>query len=333
MKWIGLIATGFIFALAIWFSVDYVRQKSIEPDIRLVITSWPTGQLMRAVEQLGYFSEQGIKVDIIDARDNYSEVVSVLDRGEAEAGVFVLSEPILMSMNNHPMQVVLGLDYSSGADGLVVSPEITNLSDLKNKVIAYQPGSFGDLLLQQALDSANLTTENIISRNLTPADASQAFLLGEVDAAVTVEPFLSQALIRNGSKVIFSSKESPGLLPDIVAFDASFVKNNPVLVASFVKAWFNFKRDMDSNEQIRKQAVSIVAIRLGETLSSVENEFKGIHILTEEETKQAFSKESSAVSLYDSGYKFLQFFKSRLGLDTENISLDNILNDEFINIE
>lgn len=330
MKWIGILTTGFFMALAVWFAGQYFYDAKQTPDIRLVVTSWPTGQLMYAADQLGYFDQFDLKVKIIDTSDQYSRAVNIVSSDEADAGVFVLSEPLLLTLTGKPMEVVLGLDYSAGADGLVVAHGITNISELESKTIAYQPGSFGDLLLQEALKRANLSIDQIETRSLPPSEASRAFLLGEVEGAVTVEPFLSQALVRNGSKVLFSSAESPGLLPDVVAFNKTFVDTYPVEVRKFVQAWLTFKRDIEHNESIKNQAYSIVAIRLGETLDTVENEFAGIHILSEQDVFQAFSEQSSPASLYQSGQRFLQFFNQRMGIDISNIELEKVLNNKYV---
>jgi NitT/TauT family transport system substrate-binding protein len=330
MKYIGIIATGFIFALAIWFGLQYAYQSSQPADINLAITAWPTGQLIYAANQLGYFDNAGVKVKIVDHRDKYSEAVNQVNRGEVDGGVFVLSEPLLLTLTGKPMEVVMGLDYSDGADGLVVSQEIKTISDLKDKTVAYQPGSFGDLLLQQALLETGIEPNDISTKSLSPAEASRAFLLGEVDAAVTVEPFLSQALVRNGSRTIFSSSESPGLLPDVIAFNKQFSREHPVQISQFVQAWLKFKHDIEIDDNIRNQAYSIVAIRLGETLDSVQGEFAGIHVLQVSEAESAFLKEDSPASLYRSGQIFLDFFSNRMGLDVSPIKLDEILNSRYV---
>lgn len=330
MKFIGITSTIIFFALAGWFG--YVHyQKTIAPvDVSIVITSWPTAQLLRSVDQLGYFSEQGVNVKLIDVRDRYSDAVGVVSRGEADGGVFVLSEPLLLTSNGQPMRVVLGLDYSAGADGLVAAADIEDIRALVGKKVAYQPGSFGDLLLQEALQSVGLSVDQIETVTLSPADASQAFLLGEVDAAVTVEPFLSQALVRNGSRAIYSSSQSPGLLPDVLSFNAEFVNNNPDTVAAVVNAWIEFSEDIEQNARIRERANSVVAIRLGETLQSIEAEFAGIHILSGNEIEQAFTREMSPASLHQSGQRFLNFFNNRMSLDTSSVNLEEILLEDFI---
>lgn len=330
MKWIGIISTCIFISLAVWFGYEHWLKISTPADVNIVITSWPTSQLLRAVDQLGYFEEQNVKVKLIDVRDRYSDAVGVVSRGEADAGVFVLSEPLLLTSNNRPMRVVLGLDYSAGADGLVSAPDIVGVTDLVGKKVAYQPGSFGDLLLQEALKTAGLKVDDLIVVPLSPADASRAFLLGEVDAAVTVEPFLSQALIRNGSRAIFSSAQSPGLLPDVLAFKAEFIEAHPSVVSAVVQAWVNFSQDIANNERVRERANSVVAIRLGETLQSVESEFAGIHILSDDELVQAFARDNNPASLYQSGQRFIDFFSRRMNIDISTVNLDEILIDDFI---
>lgn len=330
MKWIGLISTLILALIVLMFSFSHWKKAQSPIDLTLVVTSWPTAQLLYAAVDLGYFEREGLNVKLIDVRDDYEEAVLKIKSKEVDGGVLVLSEPLLLTAGGQPMSVVMGLDYSNGADGIVVSEEIKTLEDLKGKKIAYERGSFGDLLLQQALRKANLSVADIQIHELSPAEASRAFLLDDVDAAVAVEPYLSQALVRTRSHVIFSSSESPGLLPDVVTFRREVVDNKPVAIKSFVNAWYKFREDLESDKKTDKLVKSIVAIRLGETLATVENEFSGIYILNRQEGYLAFTNINQPASLIVSGQRFIDFFRSGLNLEISDNLLREVLDTRFV---
>jgi sulfonate transport system substrate-binding protein len=69
---------------------------------------------------------------------------------------------------------------------------IRTLADLKGKRIAVTKGSYAHHLLYLLLQKANLNTNDINLIHLAPADLVNAFNHGDVDAAVTWEPFLSR---------------------------------------------------------------------------------------------------------------------------------------------
>ena len=51
-------------------------------------------------------------------------------------------------------------------------------------------------------------------------------------------PFTLQALERPGSKVLFSSADFPGVIPDHFVATGSFVEEHPEVVQKFVEAWY-----------------------------------------------------------------------------------------------
>ena len=64
-------------------------------------------------------------------------------------------------------------------------------------------------LLMQALETAGLTDADVDLVNMTSSDAGVSFISGDLDAAVTWEPYLSNAVEQGVGKLIFSSKDAP----------------------------------------------------------------------------------------------------------------------------
>ena len=60
-----------------------------------------------------------------------------------------------------------------------------------------------------------MTEKDVTYTNLTVPDAAAAFIAGKVDAAVIWQPWVSQIQREGKGKVIYSSADIPGLIPDI----------------------------------------------------------------------------------------------------------------------
>ena len=88
---------------------------------------------------------------------------------------------------------------------------------MKGKKVAATLGQCNQLLLQKALEKAGLTDKDIQLVNMNPDDAGAAFAAGKIDVAVTWEPWITKISGEKKGHVIFSSKETPNLILDVLA--------------------------------------------------------------------------------------------------------------------
>ena len=104
---------------------------------------------------------------------------------------------------------------------MLAKKEITDVKAMKGKKVAATLGQCNHLLLQKALEKAGLTEKDIQLVNMNPDDAGAAFAAGKIDVAVTWEPWITKASNdKKGGHVIFSSKETPNLILDVLAISA-----------------------------------------------------------------------------------------------------------------
>ena len=108
------------------------------------------------------------------------------------------------------------VDASRGADAFLAKEQYKTVKDLKGKKIAATVGECNHLLLLKALASAGLTEKDIELVNMNPDDAGTAFASGSVDGAVTWEPWITKATSAGQGHVVFSSKEAPYVIIDVV---------------------------------------------------------------------------------------------------------------------
>jgi len=82
-----------------------------------------------------------------------------------------------------------------------------------------------------------MTVDDINVVDMNPGEAGTAFVAGQLDAAVTWEPFLSKATQRPGGHVVISSKEAPGLIVDSLAIRRDWVQAHPEAVTGLIQAY------------------------------------------------------------------------------------------------
>lgn len=111
---------------------------------------------------------------------------------------------------------------------------IQSVADLRGRKVAVTKGSYAHHLLFLLLKNAGLTPADIKLVHMGPPDLVTAFSHGDVDAAVTWEPFLSR--IEPGNRRIADGTGIKQGAVVILAL-APFAKGNPDLVVAVLKAY------------------------------------------------------------------------------------------------
>src|SRR5207248_702693 len=126
-----------------------------------------------------------------------------------------LDNVIIAQSNGLAMVVVGESDFSYGGDGIIATKNIKSIADLKGKRVACPEGLPSHFFLLHLLKQNNLGPKDI---ELVPADdggqAATMFASGRVDAAVTWDPWISQADKKTEGKghVLITTRDAPGLI-------------------------------------------------------------------------------------------------------------------------
>jgi len=144
---------------------------------------------------------------------------------------------VLYIKNADDVQYVTVLDDSNGGDGVLARNEVTTLAGLKGKSIAVNISALPEFYLNVLLRQAGLTEGDVFVVDLAPAAAGRAFIAKQVEAAVTWEPFLSEAKRTDFGHLLTDSTAVPGLLADALVVRRQFVHEHPEWVKAVVAAW------------------------------------------------------------------------------------------------
>ena len=123
-------------------------------------------------------------------------------------------------------------NYSNGGDGIIATSDITSVEDLVGKKIAVPQHSEAQTLIEWLLKNSSLTDEQVktIRKNMvfynTADETADAFFAGEVDAAATWEPYLTEALSSTESRILFDTSMATNLVMTGIVFNQEFAENH-----------------------------------------------------------------------------------------------------------
>ncbi len=157
------------------------------------------------------------------------------------------------------VKAVYKTDTSDGADGLVVKKGITSIHDLEHKTVALPRGMPSHFLMLNLLKMNGMTSKDINIVDMAPQNAGEAFSAGKVDAAVTWEPYLSQAAKAGNGTVLLNSHQIYGSIVDIMVVSDKVLNDRAADVQKVVNAHFNGLKYLKENP---KESYDIIAKNL-----------------------------------------------------------------------
>jgi len=209
------------------------------------------------------------------------------------------------------MKVVMPIDYSNGGDAIVADSSIAKVADFKGKKIGYNPLSPSDFLLSYALKTVNLSEKDISPVSMTPEAVPAAMASGALPIGVTYEPSLSQILSQGGGKkfkVIFSSKDAPGLIADVLVFDDKVIKAKPTEITGVMKAYLDGMAYMKAKPD---EAAKIIGKFMGVSAKEAKEQMSGVYNIPLAEMPKAFLPAKETTSYYASGDIIGQLLKAK----------------------
>lgn len=193
------------------------------PPLRIGINPWPGYEFLYIAQERGYFVDEGVPVKLVEY-GSLGDVRRGYETGQVDAMCTTVVEVLhsLLESTRRP-RIVIPTDFSNGAD-VVIARDGVALGDLEGRRVAVEKFSLGYLMLARALDRANLGLRDVQAVPMDLSQMSDAMRRGVVDAAVSYPPE-SVAMMADGlGQVVFSSRDIPGEILDVVSFDASVLE-------------------------------------------------------------------------------------------------------------
>jgi NitT/TauT family transport system substrate-binding protein len=325
-RWLSmvLIISVAMFALAGCGKEDKKATKESGP-IQIALSPWPGWFFWYYVQDGGYFKKHDVDVKL-KWFPVYSDSLQALSTGQVDANSQTLSDTLAPLSKGIKLKAVLVNDNSNGGDAIVSKPEIKSIKELKGKTVATELGTVDHLLLLTALDQAGLSETDINYVNMTVNDAAPAFITKKVDASVLWEPFQTKAVTEGKGKVLFSSKDTPGLIPDLLVFKASVVKNRSKDIQKIIDAWFDALADFEKDPS---PGIKIMAKYAEQSEAEYKLGLDSIKLFSVADNVRAFKSGDSYESLAYTGDKTAKFLK-KLDMISTTPKIGSLLEPKFV---
>ncbi len=202
-------------------------------------------------DRLGYYTEEGLEVELLDVGSGSKAVQAVL-AGDAQAASGYIGNAITTTAKGQPLRAFVATMNSPGvvlAVSAATGRRITEVSDLKDAVVGVSsPGSGSHQFLNWVLRQHGLTPVDVSIASVgLAATAVAAMEHGKVDAAVMVDPAFSQLQRRAPNvEVLVDTRTADGLV-DVFGLD-----DYPAMTLYARPAW------LSGNEEAARKLVGAV---------------------------------------------------------------------------
>ncbi len=294
------------FLFSITAALLVVFSASAAP-IKIGYSDWPGWTAWQIAKEKGLFKKNGVEVELVWF-PIYTDSLTALNTGKIDANCSAWCDVIPPLAEGIKLKVVLVNDNSAGNDAVIAKPGIKSIKDLKGKTVATELGTVEHFALLQALAKHGMTEKDIQFKNLAVPDAAAAFIAGKVDAAGVWQPWINQIQKEGKGTAIFTSKEIPGLIPDLLVFQEKVAAERADEVQKIVATWFDVLAFIKSNQ---KEAIEIMAKVVEQKPEDYLAFMPGTKFFDVKANLHAFEKRSDDSSLAGSGKKIAEFLKSQ----------------------
>ena len=254
-----------------------------DPVVKINIVTWPGYGPIYLGQAKGFFKEEGVQVEVAVQENTQARTAALVSGGIDLIGI-TFELIVLANMKGLPMQVVGITDISNGGDGIIAKPEIKSITDLAGKRVAFPEGQPSHLFLLYHLDKVHVAPSKIIPVLTDDAGkAGELFAAGQVDAAVTWEPWLSTAVKAGSGKILVTSEGAKDILIGIFAANRNRVGASKGKLRAFIKGWY---RSMAYAKEHADEANPIMAKGLGMPEAEFADALSGLRFIDRREAER-----------------------------------------------
>lgn len=317
----SLLAVGFVIVIVVYFAQPWIKPSQL----RVGIVTWPGLGPCFVAREKGFFGKLDVQCRIID--DTRAKRAAYT-AGELDMFSTTVDTYAIEAATGVRGKIIFASDESHGGDAIVVRKGINSIADLKGKKVVFAAATPSHFFLLYLLQQNGLRLKDIQPTVVDdPSLAGQAFIAGQVDAAVTWEPFVSQAAATPHGKVLVSSKEAQDLII------AAFVVHDQVLnqryrdIKQFTEGWFKaieyVRADPDGSLDIISRGLNIPK-------GDIASMMQGLRLIDKNVNAQLFGLTGVAPARIEAIFTRAGELWKSVGLITDPVPFSRVIDKEII---
>ena len=247
-----------------------------ETALRIGTNVWIGSEPLYLARELGRLDPAAVQ---LVEYPSASEVLRAFRNQAIDGMVISLDELFGLAADGFQPRIILVVDVSHGADVVVGRRGMRTMSDLKGKSVAVESSALGAFVLSRALAVNGMQASDVNVVHLESNEQTGAFERGQVDGAVTFDPYRAQFL-QAGARTLFDSAQIPGEIVDLLAVRASAIDKEPKAIQALLAGWFDAIDYMTRNPKDAARQMGIRQQTSGEQFLAAQ---KGLHVPSREE--------------------------------------------------
>jgi NitT/TauT family transport system substrate-binding protein len=290
MRRFVLLLVGVLLIAAIAIGIWLRAREPKSSTMQVCFNTWVGYGPLYIAREKKFFAKRGLNVEL-HVIEGTGERRSALIAGRMDGAGSTIDDMVVTAAQGAPVRMVVALDQSDGADGILADASVRSVQDLRGQSIAVQPGFVNHFFLLYVLKQAGLTQNDVHLVPMEPDKAGAAFVNGSVKVAVTWEPYLSQVQgSRQGGHVLVTSHNYPGVIADNLLFRDDVVHRRRGEVNAFIDAWYEAVDYMRTNPD---DANRIIGDAFKIAPAEVASMLRGVHLMSKSDNVQFFNPGSS----------------------------------------
>lgn len=281
-------------------------RRSARP-IRIGICPWPGYDIIRLAYEKGFFRQEGVAVQLLKRGGTIETKNDFIER-KIDIAALPLLEAIALIEQGEDIVIPLILDYSKGADGIVIKKSLPGFNGIKGQKMGVTLGTINYYILNKALEKHGLSEADVDIVETDPDEMVEAFAEGRVSALAIWEPYLSKAA-REGEGVIpFTSRDLSVPVIDVLVVRRAFAARRPGDLRKIVKAWLKTIAYFKNNYP---EAVQVLSDIEGISPDVVKAGFDGVQIGDLTVNREAFGDGRSFGSIFAALDEMVNFMRAK----------------------
>ena len=203
----------------------------------LATTDWAGWSALDVADELGFWQDEGICVDVVHYES--STVLSdVIISGMADFSCNMVGDVVDKHNAGNPVIILAETNWSNGGDQ-IISKKDFNFGSYRNGVIGiYSDSPAVWYFLQTYLSTLGLDYADFRSIEIERTALVSQFILGRIPIIIHYEPFASMALREGAGKILATSADFPGIIPECLYVKKSRLDEIPADdVHAVIKGW------------------------------------------------------------------------------------------------
>ena len=298
-------------------------EKRQEP-LKLGTTVWVGYEPLYLGREHGFIDKQQFNlVEYLSA----SQVIQSFRNETIDIAALTMDEVLILADKGIEVIVILVMDTSNGGDVIMAQNKYTSFSELKGKRVGYENTALGAYVLSRALKKNNLNSSDIFLVPMNVNETERALKNSEVEAVVTFEPARTR-LIENNYKEVFSSREIPNEIFDVLVVRKELLDENYGRLKDLVSGWFKSLEYFNEHEV---ESLNFMNQRLKLPDAGLKTAFNGIVFPSKSDNLIFLGDKNKSGTLSENTRRLLSnMMQNKLiknSIDTEHLFDSNYLND------